>query len=236
MILCGPAWYKSPERIMRSFPIFLALLLVGCGEENTTPVASPELLETGADLVSIGLQENITSEGIREATIQADTAFYYQDSTVYHLRNLTLVVYNETGAERARVTAERGRMRIDTDELVARGDVVLTIEGQSGRQTGGAGQQEAAIPRRRIETEELNYDPNGDRIWSDSSTVMYEAGTVIRGKSFESDLDFRRPEVLDGSIINTGDTTPLPPADSGGGGQEGSSGPDPAPGPEGPGS
>jgi LPS export ABC transporter protein LptC len=176
-------------------PLFL-LLAVGCGQENTTPVASPELLETGADQVFMNLSTFVTVDGIREGRVEADTAYLYQDSSLYVFHNMSLVLYRaETGTERARVIAERGRMKIESQELVARENVVLTIRNES--EPGGA------VTTRRVETAELHYDPNGDRIWSDTTTVMYEEGTVTRGQSFESDLQFRRAEVINGSIIHT---------------------------------
>ena len=57
---------------------------------------------------------------------------------------------------------------------------------------------------RRVESEELNYNPNGDRIWSDSATTMIEPGRISEGLGFESDLNFRRTVVGPGSIRNTG--------------------------------
>ncbi len=165
--------------------LFLAFVAAaGCSEENTAPVASPELLETGADHVMFDLVQQVSVNGIREGRIEADTAFAYSDSTLYTLRNPVLVLYDEQGMERARVVALRGRFNYASKEMVARGEVVLTIpEGN-----------------RRVETEELNYDPSGDRIWSDSLTVMREGGTVTEGMGFSSDLDFRRLEVGPGSI------------------------------------
>lgn len=182
----------------------LALAGAGCTEENGAPLAAPELLETGADHVMFLLVHQVSINGIREGRVEADTAFAYSDSTLYSLRNPTLILYNEMGMERARVVAKRGRFNYATKELVARGDVVLTIpEGD-----------------RRVESEELNYDPSGDRIWSDSLTVMREAGTVSRGMGFSSDLDFRRLQVGPGSIRGTGrgpGGNPGGPGGSGGG-------------------
>jgi hypothetical protein len=57
---------------------------------------------------------------------------------------------------------------------------------------------------RRVESPELNYEPNGDRIWSDSLTFMYEEGVVIEGMGFSSDLDFRQMRVGPGSILSVG--------------------------------
>jgi LPS export ABC transporter protein LptC len=170
------------------FVLALALAGTGCSEENTTPLAAPELLETGADHVMFRLVQQVSVNGIREGRVEADTAFAYPDSSLYSLRNPILVLYNEQGVERARVIAKRGRFNYATKEMVAQGEVVLTIpEGN-----------------KRVETEELNYDPNGDRIWSDSLTVMREQGTVSEGMGFSSDLDFRRLQVGPGSIRGTG--------------------------------
>ena len=168
--------------------LILGLAGFGCSEENTTPLATPELLETGADHVMFRLVQQVSVSGIREGRVEADTAFAYPDSSLYSLRNPTLVLYNEQGLERARVIAKRGRFNYATKEMVARGDVILTIpEGN-----------------KRVETQELNYDPNGDRIWSDSLTVMREEGMVSEGMGFSSDLDFRRLQVGPGSIRGTG--------------------------------
>jgi LPS export ABC transporter protein LptC len=166
----------------------LLWILLGCSEEASTPVGSPPLLETGADAVFIGLEHFITLEGVREGRLFADTAFLYNDSSLYVLTNPILVLFTETGIQRAKVTAERGRMKTNSQEMVAQGNVILEI-------TEG---------NRRVESQELHYDPNGDRIWSDSLTTMYEAGTTIRGVGFRSDLEFRNTRVGAGSIVSGG--------------------------------
>ena len=177
-----------------AWAIVLPLLMVACAEEDAVPIASPPLLETGADMVIQGLRHIITMSGVKEGEVFADTAFSYQDSSVYHLVNPELVLFTETGVQRARVTASRGRFNPNTRELYAQGNVVLVItEGD-----------------KRIESEELNYNPNGDRIWSDSATTMVEPGRVSEGLGFESDLNFRRTVVGPGSIRNTGGGGGLP--------------------------
>ena len=175
--------------------IALSLLSGACTEETTTPIASPPLLETGADMVIQGLRHVVTLEGVKEAEVFADSAFFYRDSSIYHLVGPEMLLFVPgSGAQRARVTARRGRFNPTTQELVATGGVILII-------TEG---------NKRVESEELHYDPNGDRIWSDSATTMVEPGRVTEGFSFESDLNFRRTVVGPGSIRNTGGGGGLP--------------------------
>ncbi len=188
---------RSPMRgrgIGQVAVIALSLLSGACTEETTTPVASPPLLETGADMVMQGLRFLVTIDGVRDAEVFADSAFFYQDSSIYHLVDPEMLLFTESGAQRARVTARRGRFNPTTQELLATGGVILVItEGD-----------------KRVESEELNYDPNGDRIWSDSATTMVEPGRVTEGFGFESDLNFRRTVVGPGSIRNTGGGGGLP--------------------------
>jgi LPS export ABC transporter protein LptC len=166
----------------------LLLILPSCSEDYSTPVGSPPLLETGADAVFVSLEHFITLNGVREGKLYADTAYLYSDSSLYVLTNPTLVLFTQTGVQRARVTAERGRMKSNSQEMVAQGNVVLEI-------TEG---------NKRVESAELHYDPNGDRIWSDSLTTLYEAGVTSRGMGFRSDLEFRNTRVGAGSIITGG--------------------------------
>ena len=38
----------------------------------------------------------------------------------------------------------------------------------------------------RIETEELHFDPNRDRVWSEVATTIHRQGSVLRGSGFTS--------------------------------------------------
>lgn len=157
------------------------LFLVGCGSQEDTPVVSPDLLEMDAEGVMYGMRSMITVEGVREGMVSADTAYFYEDSANVELRQLSLTVYTEEGQERALVTAALGWLNLDTNEMVARGNAVLTVR----------------TDNRIIESAELHYDPNEDRIWSDSATVQRLDGVVSEGSSFESNLDFTNVLIRD---------------------------------------
>lgn len=154
----------------------LVAMLGACDEPTNTNVAAPELLEIEADNIIYGMTSFLTSSGVREARVEADTALVFADSAKLFLRQMELVLYHEDGRTRATVTALRGEMNTNTDAMLARGDVILVV----------------AEDGRRITTSELNYDPQRDRIWSDSATVQVMAdGRVTEGTAFESDLEFQ---------------------------------------------
>ncbi len=162
----------------------ITLLLSACEEEAVRPVAAPELEMMQADAVAYGFEYLLTREGIREAIAYADEAYTYEDSTVVHLRsNVRLVSYDrDTGLPTAEVSADWGRLNISSNALLARGNAVLVLEQDS----------------RRIESSELHYAPEQNRIWSDSASVMYSEGYIVEGNGFESDLQFNRPTIRNG--------------------------------------
>jgi len=158
----------------------LALLSVGILSsacENEAPVATvpAEYLQFDADGVVFQMTHRFTQEGILQAMVIADTAIQWHDSTAVALRVVDLRVFDEDGSERAHVTSLRGTLDTRTERMTAQGDVVLVIPAED----------------RTIESQELHYDPRGDRIWSDSAFVMRHQGRVLRGASFTSDLEFR---------------------------------------------
>ena len=187
--LSGKVWQASrrPAPSLTAL-LVLAAALSACREEFATPVGAPPLLETGADMVIFGLEHLITLDGLREGKLFADTAYAYTDSSLWVMNNPILVLYTETGLQRARVTSERGRMKTASREMTAQGNVILEI-------TEG---------NKRVETAELHYDPNGDRIWSDSLSTLYEAGVTTRGMGFRSDLGFQQVRLGAGSIVTRG--------------------------------
>ncbi len=151
-----------------------AAATAGCEEQVATTPLPEELRAVEADQVLFDIVTHVTVDGIREARIQADTAYLWQDSTSVALRAVNLIMYDETGEERARVTSRSGLMNEDTQHMVARGDAVLVMTD------------------RRIESAEIHYEPQRDRIWSDSTTVMRmnQGDQVVEGSSFLSDANF----------------------------------------------
>lgn len=159
--------------------VLLAVFVAACGGEPEPPLASSDQLAVDADNVVIGLTHNMTKEGVRSALLYADTAYVYEDSSQMELRRVRLTLYDESGRKTADVTSQRGRLNTVTRQMTVTGAVDLKTT-QSGQ---------------RIQTEELHYDPQSDRLWSDVRTVLTEQGTVVRGSGFTSDSRLRNLQV-----------------------------------------
>lgn len=164
-------------RIKGLYIVLIAMTAaVACDEVRDVATISPEIVALDADFVVLGGEQYLSQDGQREAHLVYDTAFQWMDSASVALRRLHLVVFNEDGSERARVTADRGRLDQGTNRMVAHGNVLLVVPGEG----------------RTLRSEELHYDPEGGRIWSDSAFVMEVPGRPpLRGVSFESDLEFQ---------------------------------------------
>lgn len=156
----------------------IGLVLLGatgaCEREINTPVADAEVQAVEGPVV-FGMLSYVTDSGVREGRIEADTAFLFEETSSADLRQMTIVFYDEAGAETATVSGVQGEWNRETNLMVAKGDVVLLIHADSSR----------------IESAELHYDPEADRIWSDSATTRTLAdGSVTSGTAFESDMSF----------------------------------------------
>jgi len=170
---------------LRSSRLLLTLVLVGGGAAACTPEDSvatipSTYLEFDADGIVFGMIHRITQDGVLQGVIHADTAIQWQDSSAVHLRGVDLTVMEEDGEERAHVNALRGILDTRTNRMTAYGNVIMIIPEGS----------------RRVESEELHYDPQGDQIWSDSSFVFTEGARITRGQAFRSDLEFRNFRIV----------------------------------------
>lgn len=157
--------------------ILIGGAVIACQKE--APVESLQQADRflDADGVIMNGEHTITNaEGIRTAFLRFDTMYQWEDSIAWYLRGVDLTVFNEDdGTERGRVTSERGIFNPEDEALTAQDDVILVIPQD----------------QRRLETEELHYDPDRQQLWSDSSFVLHEGARTREGSCFTTDLEFR---------------------------------------------
>ena len=159
--------------------VLIAPLGAGCGDAPATPVASDDLLAMDSDMVGYETKTILTTDGVRSGVIDADTAYFFDDSTFVYMRGVNMVIHTDQGDVLATITADQGRYDQYSQQMHAQGNVVLIMPGEN----------------RRVESGELYYNPVNQQIWSESSTTYRYDGEVTRGTCFKSDLEFRNYEV-----------------------------------------
>lgn len=170
MIFCGPALYDGTMRTRLLVVGIVGAALAGCGD-NTAPRSADPYRNLPADYVMGGVRHYLTEDGIRRGVLNADSAYFYNDSAKAHLRKVHLVLYNAAGQEAADLTSKAGQLDQRTNVMLATGNVVLVAQGAS----------------KRIETEELHYDPNEHRVWSTVSSTITQQGTRLTTQGFTAD-------------------------------------------------
>lgn len=151
----------------------VVLSAAACAPESEEGPAT-ELDAITADEIVYGVSSRLTREGVQEALLMADSMFMWRDSSHHRVLGLTLIVFDEQGRRRANITADGGRLSRTDSELTATGNAVLRVS--------TTGQE--------IRTEELNFAPHEDRIWSDVPVQMLEDGCVFDGDRFQADMSF----------------------------------------------
>lgn len=173
-------------------PLLLAALAACDG--STEPV-SEDYQPLPADQVMISFDHTITAAGVRRAHLVADTAYVYEDSSSVELRVVHLEMFDEEGRPSSTLTSESGNYNQTTQRTVARGSVVLEIEGPNGG---------------TVWTEELHYDPATKRVWSNVATrYLTTDGKDLHGEGFTADDQFLNVAITGGS----GTGLPLPIGD-----------------------
>lgn len=156
----------------------IAALVAACGGSPQEPAVTGDFVPLPSDVMT-DVVFRPTTDGVQTALLRSDTVYMRRDSSRYDLVGVDLEMFDSSGKLSATLTSKTGEYSTVGQAMVARGNVVLiTVDGN-----------------RRIETEELHYDPNTRRIWSDVPTVMREEGNVYRGNAFTADDGFRNVNI-----------------------------------------
>ncbi|HUF50265.1 MAG TPA: LPS export ABC transporter periplasmic protein LptC [Longimicrobiales bacterium] len=153
---------------MRTFLILLsAAALIACN--GTTGPATGDFDSLPADQVLYGTDHATTVGGIRRSNLKSDTTLIFNDSSAIHLIGVNLETFDVNGRVTAELTSKTGQLDRNTNRMIARGTVVLNVKG--------------AQPQ-TITTEELHYDPQTKRIWSDVSSCQRRGVQTLCGSAF----------------------------------------------------
>lgn len=154
----------------------LVLAFTACQQEpiSGSGPADPTLTGMDADYQIYGMETYLTTEGVRSGQVRADTAFFYEDSVQWRMLGVRMTVYDGQGRDQATIVADSGTRNDATQQMVARGSVVVELPNSSCH----------------IEGSELFYDPVGEQIRSDKPAQFRQGDRTLSTAGFTSDLKF----------------------------------------------
>ncbi len=168
--------------------------VLSCEDPGARPTTTVQATDS-ADQVLEGFSHWITKDGIRRSEVQADTAFFYENTQVTQLKNVRVVFYDIDGKESSTLTSKTGTYRWQDGSMQANGTVVVI-----------------SPDGRKLQTDTLKYDNATNTISTDTHFVMDRGTDHLEGDSFRSDPDFRNV-VTNKPVGRAGDGVLLPGQD-----------------------
>lgn len=179
---------KSPVKRLKLLLVGLmaaaAVALAGGFVLKRCVFEKPEVLLTALDdkaqLALQKIHQTATRGGITEWSLDADSARYLDESKELLLENLAVEFFMDDGT-RMLLTADRGTLRTDTNDIAVRENVRVTKEDLA------------------LSTEALDYDHQKRILTSQTEVRITSGNSQITAKTFRYDLNTRQA-VLDGDV------------------------------------
>ncbi len=199
--------------------VAVVLWVLACNGEAEVQTVDPPLgrpdLPTPDQVVENG-EHLITEQGVKKALLTAEQLYFYNQTGKVFGDTVQVEFYDETGAFVSLLTAQTGEMDQSSRRMIARGNVFVR-----GRDS-------------TIKTEELYYDPQDNRIYSEVETEINQRGNVIRGRGVESDPALKEVRIQGGSAVLRSEPELAPKSDSAAPDSAAQTGSTPSPGTDGP--
>lgn len=158
----------------------LSAFSLACGKND---LKGTSILQADtADQVLDSVYHVITKDGMRESIVEADTAYYYENSKTFELRRLTVTFFDVNGAQTSTLTSREGTYHVAQGQMEARGDVLVK-----------------SVDGRTLSTDLLRFDQNANKLQTDRPFTFTGPTANGSGVGFISDPDFRDVTVQQGA-------------------------------------
>jgi len=148
--------------------VVAALTVVGCQSRSATTPSGADVRLPDQEARDFTLTES--SEGKKNWTLWASYAAMYNDQSLVDAKTVRIEFFDKEGKRFSTLVAKTGRVHQQTNDLEARGNVVVTTE--SGI---------------RMETDSLRWQNTAAKIVSDGFVKVTRQHDVVTGYGFESD-------------------------------------------------
>lgn len=146
----------------------VAILALGCQSNSASPPSGADVRLPDQEARNFTLTESL--EGKKNWTLWASYAAMYNDQSLVDAKTVRIEFFDKEGKKFSTLVATTGRVYQRTNDLEARGNVVVTTE--SGI---------------RMETDSLRWQNTVGKIVSDGFVKVTRQHDVVTGYGFESD-------------------------------------------------
>jgi LPS export ABC transporter protein LptC len=172
---------------MRVFAVLSFMVALGASagcrrQGSAPPVKGPASLADSAEQVLSKVHTLLTDHGVQRGELFADSAYVFDETTRFELRNVHATFNTATGQKDGDLRSDRGRYNLRQQILEGRGNVVITT-------TEG----------KRLTSPQLRYNQAANEVSSDTSFTLVEPGRTISGIGFRSDPQLTRFQILKGA-------------------------------------
>jgi LPS export ABC transporter protein LptC len=158
--------------------LVLAAVVLGCAGDEPDQVASERTKPLPDQVISeFGLTE--TSMGLKDWHMEADKAYVYEKRNILETEVVEVTFFDKDGSVRSVLKADYAKLNRNTDDMEARGSVVVT--GSDGV---------------KLETETLTWQSGTRQIASDDSVTVYRNEDILTGWGFRGDPDLGSFRIL----------------------------------------
>jgi|SRR5215207_5675890 len=170
LLRCGLSMRVLPAILLAACA---ASAVSACEETGVKPTTTVQATDS-ADQVLEGFSHYVTKDGVRRSRVEADTAYFYENTQITQLKKIRVVFFDAQGEEGSTLTAASGTYRWQDGSMDATGSVlVVSPDG------------------RRLKTEALKYDNSANTISTNVRFTFDRGGEHLEGNSFRSDPDFK---------------------------------------------
>lgn len=160
---------------------------IACAEDPQSAPGDHGFDDLGADHIGLAVSTDIREEGALRARVFGDTVHTWENSGRMVWFPVSVDLYDENGGLTGHLTADRGELDTNTQQMTATGSVVVVN----------------ADSTRTLLTDELHFDPRTGRMWSDVESTLVEEASSLHGTGFTATSDLREIEMTG----STGETT-----------------------------
>ena len=158
-------------------------VFIGYRQISTAPELLLTSIKEGANLSLGKIRQTATRDGIKEWSLEADSANYMEAENKVDLKKLAVIYFLEDNRE-VYLEADQGILQTDTNDIEFSGNVVIRHD------------------EYQMKTEHLNYDHGQRIIICDQSIRIWGQGGEIKAESAKYDLSADKI-VLKGNVVAT---------------------------------